>query len=121
MIYQIPPRTQYTIKQGETGIAVWTLQRVCNKAGIDVTEDGDFGPKTLAAVKKLQAKLSITQDGIVGPATQSGIAGWLCARQRITNELPGLLLDSIVAWESGSYLAAVNWGTPGGVDCGLVQ
>lgn len=122
MTYSIPTKSIYTIKQGDKGIAVWAVQRICNKAGIHVTEDGDFGPKTFSAVSQLQEKLGLTlTDGIVGPGTQQAISKSLCSRQRVVNDLPDKILDSHVAWESGGYLAAVNWGTPGGVDCGLVQ
>jgi hypothetical protein len=39
--------------------------------------DGVFGPKTLAAVKKLQGQLGVTADGVVGPRTHAAIAKML--------------------------------------------
>ena len=52
------------LKKGSKGEDVKTLQK---KLGI--TADGDFGPKTEAAVKEFQKKNGLVADGIVGPKT----------------------------------------------------
>jgi Putative peptidoglycan binding domain len=121
MTLTIPTSTIYTLKKGMTGTAVFALQRVLNRRGITVVEDGVFGLGTEAGTKKLQASLNVDVDGVAGPATQQALARLLCSRQRVASAVPDKLLDSQVGWESGGLLAAVNWGTPGGVDCGLVQ
>jgi peptidoglycan hydrolase-like protein with peptidoglycan-binding domain len=36
---------------------------------VGVKADGDFGPKTEAAVKVFQKKNSLTADGLIGPKT----------------------------------------------------
>lgn len=57
------------LKLGSSGSAVRTLQQLLNKAGVKCTIDGDFGPKTDAAVKEFQKKVGLTADGIVGNKT----------------------------------------------------
>jgi peptidoglycan hydrolase-like protein with peptidoglycan-binding domain len=64
-----------TLKPGDTGFAVWTLQGLLN-ARVDgdqkaLTIDGGFGPATEARVKQEQSQHSITADGQVGPHTWS--------------------------------------------------
>lgn len=42
---------------------------------LGITADGDFGPKTLAAVKNFQASKGLVVDGIVGPKTWAALSG----------------------------------------------
>ncbi len=58
-----------TLKQGSKGASVKTLQQKLKNAGYNVAVDGDFGPKTAAAVKKYQAAHGLVADGVVGPKT----------------------------------------------------
>ena len=53
-----------TLKKGSKGEEVKVLQKALN-----VTVDGDFGPKTEEAVKTFQKSKGLTLDGIVGPKT----------------------------------------------------
>ena len=67
--------TPRTLKRGATGEDVRGLQKVLIGAGhLAGGADGVFGPKTEAAVKKLQAQLGVTPDGVVGPKTHAAIA-----------------------------------------------
>ncbi len=43
------------------------------QSALHLTADGNFGPETEAAVKRLQARHGLTVDGVVGPATWSVI------------------------------------------------
>lgn len=52
------------LKLGSIGENVKILQRF-----LTLTDDGDFGPKTEAAVKAWQKKIGLKDDGIVGPKT----------------------------------------------------
>ncbi|WP_304608736.1 peptidoglycan-binding domain-containing protein [Hyalangium versicolor] len=62
--------SQPTLKQGSSGAAVKTLQQALAKAGFSPgAADGQFGPKTAAAVKAFQSAKGLAADGIVGPKT----------------------------------------------------
>ncbi|MCD8085450.1 MAG: peptidoglycan-binding protein [Clostridiales bacterium] len=62
-----------TLRNGDTGQQVTVLQKLLNQMGSSLTEDGDFGSKTEAAVKSYQKKQGLTQDGICGPKTWAAI------------------------------------------------
>lgn len=70
-----------TLRRGMRGEDVRGLQKLLIGAGHLVGgADGIFGPKTQAAVRKLQAQLGLSADGVVGPATHAAIArllAWL--------------------------------------------
>jgi peptidoglycan hydrolase-like protein with peptidoglycan-binding domain len=61
-----------TLRSGDERIAVRGLQRRLLDAGYGVGEieiDGEFGPRTEAAVKAFQDASGIDVDGVVGPQT----------------------------------------------------
>jgi Putative peptidoglycan binding domain len=59
-----------TLKPGDTGAQVKLLQRALARLGYKPgAVDGDYGPSTVAAVKRFQAASKLTEDGVVGPAT----------------------------------------------------
>ena len=68
-----------TLRSGDSGDAVKTLQRNLNTIGesySDIPElkvDGRFGTQTKAAVKAFQKLFKLTQDGVVGPKTWAKI------------------------------------------------
>jgi spore germination protein YaaH len=74
--------SQYpTLRQGNDGYPVVLLQQKLNAAGFNVGPiDGQFGTKTLAAVKKFQASAKLSVDGIVGPRT------WMALNQRLASK-----------------------------------
>ena len=69
------------LKRGSTGGAVSGLQKGLLKFGGAGTAtdpgaaDGNFGPRTEAAVKAYQAQHALQNDGIVGPRTWGAPAG----------------------------------------------
>lgn len=64
------PLGRPTVRRGATGKQVKMIQK---KVG--VTADGDFGPKTEAAVRAFQRKHGLVPDGIVGPKTWGALDG----------------------------------------------
>jgi peptidoglycan hydrolase-like protein with peptidoglycan-binding domain len=61
------------LQQGSKGPEVIDLQFLLIHRGqipaVEVTTDGEFGPKTKAAVVKFQKAKGLTPDGVVGAAT----------------------------------------------------
>ena len=63
-----------TMRRGDRGPGVLALQRSLNlAAGKGLSEDGDFGPATEAAVRDLQRIWRLGVDGIVGPKTKDAL------------------------------------------------
>ncbi|MCD9024089.1 S8 family serine peptidase [Cohnella silvisoli] len=58
-----------TIKAGDSGDKVKAVQEMLVKAGYNIATDGNFGPKTQAAVLNFQKSQGIKTDGIVGNQT----------------------------------------------------
>lgn len=66
--------TLSVLKKGNKGDQVKTVQRLVNAFGYDCgTVDGDFGPKTAAAVKAFQNKSKLEADGVVGAKTWASL------------------------------------------------
>lgn len=68
------PAQPPTLMQGSTGDDVELLQMRLNKVGQNVLVDGQFGPRTDAAVKAFQTSRNLTPDGVVGPETWAALA-----------------------------------------------
>ena len=63
-----------TLKPGDTGTQVKTLQRALATLGFSAGKpDGDYGPATQVAVEKFQLAKGLAEDGIVGPATLAAL------------------------------------------------
>ena len=60
-----------TLKLNDSGEMVKQLQTKLNSKGYKLVADGDFGNKTLEAVKDFQSKNKLAVDGIVGVKTWS--------------------------------------------------
>ncbi len=61
------------VKQGSRNHPVRTLQYLLGARGHSVTVDGDFGPRTDAAVRAFQRAEHLTTDGVVGQQTWSAL------------------------------------------------
>lgn len=110
-----PNPGQPTIHQGATGDAVKRLQRALRRTpNLGVVVDGNFGPRTRAAVVDFQQGAGLTPDGIVGPLTWAALPG-------------GGAMPTLQQGASGAVVTQLQqvlttgapgqWGaTPGGVD-----
>jgi hypothetical protein len=119
MAWAIPRSTDVTLKEGDRGIVVWSLQKGLNVFQTDIATDGDFGAKTKSAVRAFQKSQKLTVDGIAGPATQKKLGTLVLARY--DENVPPRLLEGFAQMEGGWLLGAVNWSVAGGVDCGMLQ
>lgn len=63
------PRERQTLKLGAVGPDVEALQSALAERGAKVVADGNFGAKTLAALRAFQAAHGLVADGVCGPAT----------------------------------------------------
>lgn len=68
----IPPPA--TLRKGDTGPQVQTLQGRLNAHGAALKVDGDFGQITQDALKKFQSDNHLTADGIAGPQSRAALA-----------------------------------------------
>jgi hypothetical protein len=117
---QIPSITVDEIKRGQSGYPVWAVQRALNSVqGPAIKEDHEFDNQTELAVKRFQQYVGIIDIGIFGPKTSARMARTLEAE--VPESLPDGLIHGLVTGESGDLIAAVNWSSPGGVDCGYCQ
>lgn len=65
-----------TLRQGDSGDAVKKLQTALKNRGYySNSVDGNYGYRTVAAVKTFQEKNGLKADGVAGPATQSLLYG----------------------------------------------
>jgi peptidoglycan hydrolase-like protein with peptidoglycan-binding domain len=81
-LYQNAPNCQLANGNDSSGVDVlqYTLD---NCYGSGLTQDGEFGALTEAAVKHVQSILGISVDGIYGPQTRNAMkwdAGGVCAK-----------------------------------------
>lgn len=57
------------LRRGDEGRAVRELQKLLNRHGATLAVDGEFGPKTLAAVRAFQTREGLEVDGVIGGRT----------------------------------------------------
>jgi peptidoglycan hydrolase-like protein with peptidoglycan-binding domain len=72
------------VQYGSQGVDVKELQKILNKSGYNLAEDGIFGTKTQAAVKDYQQKSGLSVDGIVGTNTWGSLLGGTASTAPIT-------------------------------------
>ena len=101
-----------TIRFGSTGPAVSELQSRLVNTGASIEVDGDFGGRTLKAVKATQSAAGLSADGIVGPKTWGALD--------VGVQLPGggtpprgyrALLDQV-----GAAIGALRGAVPAGAE-----
>jgi peptidoglycan hydrolase-like protein with peptidoglycan-binding domain len=70
-----PQQTQQqrTLRRGARGEDVRDLQRQLNQRGARLAEDGRFGPRTDAALRRFQRENGVRGDGVAGPRTREAL------------------------------------------------
>ncbi|HMV65207.1 MAG TPA: peptidoglycan-binding protein [Myxococcota bacterium] len=63
------------LRVGSRGGQVSALQSLLNAHGANLSVDGDFGPRTHAAVVSFQQSHGLAPDGVAGPATAAALNG----------------------------------------------
>jgi len=108
---------QPTLSEGSSGPAVVTLQNDLDQLGYNLSQDGQFGPLTRAAVVNFQQNHGLVPDGVVGPLTWAAInaalpaqnpAGGPAAGPPPPSEPPGNIDGNVLnAWGAlGAMVAA---------------
>ena len=95
--------TYNQVSYGSRGSDVTDLQKLLNNTGYgyNLAEDGDFGPKTLAAVKDYQQRSGLGVDGIVGTNTWGSLTG---SSSTGTSTAPATSVETKApAFEYGAY------------------
>lgn len=80
---------QPELQEGSSGSAVVTLQNDLDQLGYNLSQDGQFGPLTRAAVVSFQGAHGLAQDGIVGPLTWGAINAALPQQLPVGGPAPG--------------------------------
>lgn len=72
--FALSPAPSYpNVRLGSVGASVTKLQQLLSDIGYQITADGRFGPRTEAVLKVAQAKLGLKADGIGGPKTWAAL------------------------------------------------
>ncbi|MCV6588931.1 MAG: N-acetylmuramidase family protein [Marinobacterium sp.] len=86
-----------TLRKGDSTPQVVQLQQRLLNAGYQIAVDGEFGPATEQAVKRLQQAHGLVVDGIVGPKTQAALAGkvmgWMLSQRDLQQAADDLDVD----------------------------
>ena len=83
-----------TLKKGSKGSEVENLQTMLNNNGYNLSVDGIFGKKTLAAVQDYQKKNNLTVDGIVGKNTWGSLNGTTSSQTTATPAATGVTQET---------------------------
>lgn len=68
--YVAPPKT---LRKGDSGPEVQTIQCRLNAHGDNIKVDGEFGPATMVAVQLFQKRNDLVADGVVGTMTWAAL------------------------------------------------
>ena len=88
------------LRVGSSGSLVKVAQQ-----RLGVSADGDFGPRTLLAVKSFQGRHGLVQDGIIGPLTWAKLGGYPSGT---TAPAPTCTVQVVRYGASGSLVAALQ-------------
>lgn len=106
-----PAPSTIILRYGSKGAAVKSLQEKLIKLGYDLSPDGadgDFGMKTLAAVRKFQYEHGLTADGEVGPQTEKVLDNALSVKTTVVTAATSTISvgDIVMFTGTKNYLSA---------------
>lgn len=74
--YEVPRApAEPVLRAGDSGLIVRRFQVALNQAWPRIEADGEYGPRTIEAVKLFQRAHGLVDDGIVGPKTWGKLKG----------------------------------------------
>ena len=106
---QSPP----TLRAGDRGAAVTTLQHRLAAAGIKVVADGMYGPSTERAARDWQRPNDLVADGVAGQRTQAALLGIMdprTLRQSDIVQAAGTLACEVAALQAVIEIESPNGG-----------
>ena len=95
--------TYNQISYGSKGSDVTELQKLLNQNGYNLDLDGNFGPKTQAAVKEYQQKNGLSVDGIVGENTWGALTSASTATPSTPTNTPAQTETKAPTFEYEAY------------------
>ena len=98
------------LKKGSSGAEVKQLQTLLNQKGYNLSVDGVFGAKTLAAVQDYQRNSSLSVDGIVGANTWSALNG--SSAQTLSTTPLGTQYDPATTTANAADLSSIEGTRP---------
>ncbi len=75
-VLSFPPSIDPGVFNDTVDEGVLSIQKRLNQLGVafpPIDEDGDMGPKTVAAIRSFQKSVGLDPDGVVGPKTQAAL------------------------------------------------
>jgi len=106
---QSPP----TLRAGDRGADVTTLQHRFAAAGLKIVADGMYGPSTERAVRDWQRAHNLVADGVAGPRTQASLLGIIdprALRQEDIERAAGTLACEVAALQAVIEIESPNGG-----------
>ncbi|WP_299727351.1 peptidoglycan-binding domain-containing protein [uncultured Tateyamaria sp.] len=95
------------LKKGAKGNDTKEAQKLLNKNGAKIKEDGIFGPITEAAARKIQKKLKLKPDGQIGPITMAGLKYGKPLPEMTTKDYDKFIAKMKVDWKDNYDILSI--------------
>ncbi|MCD9148109.1 peptidoglycan-binding domain-containing protein [Pseudophaeobacter flagellatus] len=95
------------LKKGTTGKDVKEVQKLLNRGGAKLKEDGIFGPLTEAATRKFQKKVKLKSDGQVGALTLAALKYGKPLPEMNTMDYAKFMTKMRVDWDDNADILSI--------------